>query len=236
MTARPPAAASGRRPRRRAGRRHREAVAAGGVVLSGSDPPRGRTAACRGGRHRVAAGRLACQRAARVLRYATALRVTPHRPAARMAVVGLAARPGRGVPAVHDDSRTQRAGRIREGAADRGRRPGVAFGIDHGIVVVELPTYAVSSGVSFRCRQGVSLECRLTASPGRPCTRATASRSRRRRLDASAPRSLHAGPRQRLRRPPLRSGPAGDADRRSGILACTAGRSPAGLGSSRDPE
>ncbi len=42
---------------------------------------------------------------------------------------------------------------------------------------------------------------------------------RRRRLDASEARSLHAGPRQRLRRPPLRSGPAGDADRRSGILA-----------------
>ena len=56
-----------------------------------------------------------------------------------------------------------------------------------------------------------------------------ASPSHRRRLDASEARSLRAGPRQRLRHPPLRSGPAGDGDRRSGIPACTAG-----LGSSRD--
>ena len=55
------------------------------------------------------------------------------------------------------------------------------------------------------------------------------------RLGAGDARSLHAGPRQRLRRPPLRSGPPGDADRRSGILACTAGRDPAGLGSSPGP-
>ena len=51
---------------------------------------------------------------------------------------------------------------------------------------------------------------------------------------ASEAGSLHAGPRQRLRRPPLRSGPSGDADRRSGILACTAGLRPAS-GSSLRP-
>ena len=79
MTARPPATASGWRPRRGAGRRHPEAVDACGVVLLGSDPPPGRTASLSGGRRRVAAGRAACQRAARVLRSATALRVT-HRP------------------------------------------------------------------------------------------------------------------------------------------------------------
>ena len=79
MTARPPATASGWRPRRGAGRRHPEAVDACGVVLLGSDPPPGRTASLSGGRRRVAAGRPACQRAARVLRSATALRVT-HRP------------------------------------------------------------------------------------------------------------------------------------------------------------
>ncbi len=79
VTARPPATASGWRPRRGAGRRHPEAVDACGVVLLGSDPPPGRTASLSGGRRRVAAGRAACQRAARVLRSATALRVT-HRP------------------------------------------------------------------------------------------------------------------------------------------------------------
>ena len=79
MTARPPATASGWRPRRGAGRRHPGAVDACGVVLLGSDPPPGCTASLSGGRRRVAAGRPACQRAARVLRSATALRVT-HRP------------------------------------------------------------------------------------------------------------------------------------------------------------
>ena len=54
-----------------------------------------------------------------------------------MAVMGLAARPGRGVPAVHDDS-TDAADRpgFREGAADRSRRPAVAVGVDRGISVV----------------------------------------------------------------------------------------------------
>ena len=80
VTARPPATASGWRPRRGAGRRHPEAVDACGVVLPGSDPPPGRTASLSGGRRRVAAGRPACQRAARVLRDATALRVTRHPP------------------------------------------------------------------------------------------------------------------------------------------------------------
>ena len=79
VTARPPATASGWRPRRGAGRRHPGAVDACGVVLLGSDPPPGCTASLSGGRRRVAAGRPACQRAARVLRSATALRVT-HRP------------------------------------------------------------------------------------------------------------------------------------------------------------
>ena len=48
----------------------------------------------------VAPGRPACQRATRALRCATALRDTA-RPSAQTAVMGLAARPGRGVPAVH---------------------------------------------------------------------------------------------------------------------------------------
>ena len=80
VTARPPATASGWRPRRGAGRRHPEAVDACGVVLLGSDPPPGCTASLSGGRRRVAAGRPACQRAARVLRDATALRVTRRPP------------------------------------------------------------------------------------------------------------------------------------------------------------
>ena len=80
MTARPPATASGWRPRRGAGRRHPEAVDACGAVLLGSDPPPGRPASLSGGRRRVAAGRAACQRAARVLRDATALRVTRRPP------------------------------------------------------------------------------------------------------------------------------------------------------------
>ena len=80
MTARPPPTASGWRSRRGAGRRHPEAVDACGVVLLGSDPPPGRPASLSGGRRRVAAGRPACQRAARVLRDATALRVTRRPP------------------------------------------------------------------------------------------------------------------------------------------------------------
>ena len=80
VTARPPPTASGWRSRRGAGRRHPEAVDACGVVLLGSDPPPGRPASLSGGRRRVAAGRPACQRAARVLRDATALRVTRRPP------------------------------------------------------------------------------------------------------------------------------------------------------------
>ena len=80
-TARPPATASPWRPRRGAGRRHPEAVDACGVVLLGSDPgPRDARQACREVGARVAAGRPACQRAARVLRNATALRVTRRPP------------------------------------------------------------------------------------------------------------------------------------------------------------
>ena len=80
MTARPPATASGWRPRRGAGRRHPGAVDACGAVLLGFGHAPGRPASLSGGRRRVAAGRAACQRAARVLRDATALRVTRRPP------------------------------------------------------------------------------------------------------------------------------------------------------------
>ena len=37
--------------------------------------------------------------------------------------------------------------------------------VDRPLLPAEPSTYAVSSGVSFRCRQGVSFECRLTRDP-----------------------------------------------------------------------
>ena len=77
-----------------------------------------------------------------------------------MAIVGLAARPGRGVPAVHDTRGDAADRRIRERAGpeppSRGCSPYRPRNRRCG------STYAVSSGVSFQCRQGVSFECRLT--------------------------------------------------------------------------
>ena len=50
--------------------------------------------------------------------------------------MGLAVRPGRGVPAVHDDSPEQRTAGIREGAADRSPVPRLQSASTHGISVV----------------------------------------------------------------------------------------------------
>ena len=129
---------------------------ASGVMARGSLP---------GGRERVAAGRPACQRAARVLRDAPALRVTRRPPRGSDGNCGPcgpaldgASRPTTtltGTPrtagfasAPNRSHRPRRCSRYRP----RNRRCG--------------STYAVSSGVSFQCRQGVSFECRLTASVG----------------------------------------------------------------------
>ena len=130
-----------------------------------------------------------------------------------MAVVGLAARPGRGVPAVDDAHGTRRtAGNRGQGGparcnaapvADHGQRSAstaerrvetrhrrekrawtLRAQVSHRASAFPAPfgrreapptgstnhrcrsTYAVSSGVSFRCRQGVSFECRLTVGVG----------------------------------------------------------------------
>ncbi len=78
-----------------------------------------------------------------------------------------------GLDSFHPDNDTLRIESIvREGIAPHvvgmRVRP-VALNNDRWAVIVRIPnslnrpTYAVSSGVSFRCRQGVSFECRLTA-------------------------------------------------------------------------
>ena len=134
------------------------------------EPCRGCTARLSGGRDGVAAGQEACQRAARVLRDATALSGdTP--PAPRLGWQLWALRPGldEGVPAVHDEllGRSERPG-FERAADQKPPSPGGAgaqSAVDHGIRRCGV-TYAVSSGVSFGCRQGVSFEWRLTAAPG----------------------------------------------------------------------
>ena len=87
-----------------------------------------------------------------------------------MAVMGLAARPGRGVPAVHDDSPDAAEGQDSGGCG--GPEPPPRGCSRHRPRNRRCEaTYVVSSGVSFRCRQGVSFECRLTperAAAGRP--------------------------------------------------------------------
>ena len=94
-----------------------------------------------GGRCRVAARRTACQRAAHVLRYATALRVTRRPPRGSDGSYGPCGPAWTGCPG-RPRRLAGRSGRpgLGEGAADRNRRPGVAVGIDHGIVVVDLHT------------------------------------------------------------------------------------------------
>ena len=139
-----------------------------------------------------------------------------------MAIVGLAARPGRGVPAVHDGSRDAADRRTRERAGPelpsrgcsryrpRNRRCG--------------STYAVSSGVSFRCRQGVSFECRLTP--------AGCGVRRRRRATGAAGTGGPSGARPSGRARRRRSGPrvakvadsTGPAVAGGGLQGCPAGR------------
>ena len=67
--------------------------------------------------------------------------------------------------------RTQRTARIREGAADRSRRPGVAVGADHGIVIVDPYTPFLRGSVSVSPKGTVSFECRLTTPRTTPPSR-----------------------------------------------------------------
>ena len=70
--------------------------------------------------------------------------------------MGLAARPGRGVPAVHDDSRDAADHRIR-GAGPEPPSRGCSQCRRGRPLPAEPSTCAVSSGVSFQCRRGGNL-------------------------------------------------------------------------------
>ena len=159
--ARPPATASGWRHEPEPGAGIRRPLMPPGRAPRFETAPGGRTASLSAGRDGVAAGREACQRAAHVLRYATALRVTRPPPRSSDGSYGPCGPAWTGRPGRHDDSpdaadSQDARGRGGPKPPSRGctrRRP---WNRRCG------STYAVSSGVSFRCRQGVSFECRLT--------------------------------------------------------------------------
>ena len=107
------------------------------------------------GRGRVAAGRPACQRAAHVLRYATALRVTPRPPRGSDGSYGpcgpaWTGRPGR--PRRSRDAADRRTGNAVSGLQPVSARP-TAPGGNRRTNHRRRSTYAVSLEVSFPCRQ-----------------------------------------------------------------------------------
>ena len=166
-------------------------------VLPHRNRPGGRTAGLPEGRDGVAAGRGPCQRAARVLRDATALRVTRPPPRGSDGIYGPCGPAWTGRP----DRPRRLAGRSGRPGFGRVPRTGAAVLRLELASTTEYPggsIYAVSSGVSFRCRpQRVSFECRLRGGTGRIS-------SARRRTDREGPTA------QRRRAPtsvPLRRNP-----------------------------
>ena len=117
-----------------------------------------------GSRYRVAAGRPACQRAAHVLRYATALRVTPRPPRGSDGSYGPCGPAWTGRPGRPRRSRDAADRRIR-GAGPEPPSRGCSRCRRGRPLPAEPSTYAISSGVSFQCRQGGNLTGARTDPP-----------------------------------------------------------------------